>query len=301
MNKPAQQRALAGKQRKIKNVKMTYIRNDVIRVLAVVLPVILFVVMLLDQLGSNAAYQIKRVEYQGAFKFVGKGVIDQIAVESIEGNFFTADLVKLKHDIEQVNWVKTARIDKKWPSKIVIAIDEHRPIAAWGNSGWVSEGGQLIVEQGNLNVNQVEGLNKLPKLQGKLTNLKIMTAKFSAWQQLLAESELSIEKLFLSDANSWQLALQSKDAESFELKLGAVGNIDTKLLRFTNMFEQNRAQFFNVKYVDARYPDGVAIKYKSNSGESTSPQLSKKIKKEGVRIVNIYSQLHVFGQPLKRV
>jgi len=292
VNKPAQQRALAGKQRKVKDVKMTYLRNNVIRTLAVVLPALLVVVMVLDNLGTHSAYPIKRVEYHGSFKFVGKEVVDEVAVESIDGNFFTTNLVKLKQDIEAINWVKSAQIDKKWPSKLNISVVEYQPIAKWSEGGWVSEEGHLITGDDMKASEQVF----LPTFKGKLTNVEVIKSKFIVWKSILEEVGLSVNELSLSNASSWQVVLSSNEIAPFELKLGALGNVKERLLRFTKLFDQNKAQFINSEYVDARYPDGIAIKYLTDVNDDLRTQLSKRIIKNRLKMLDRHNQSYVFNQ-----
>jgi len=271
IQQPIKQRALASKQKKVKGVKVTYLRNKVIRIFAVLLPVTLAIVLLVDLLGDDNRFQIESVEYQGKFSFVNKEQVNEVALGSMKGNFFTVNLELMKEKLELIDWVKTARLGKKWPNTVSISIEEYEPKAKWHAGGWISGGELVSAEAPN-----VDWLNKLPVYQGKLSELDLIDNTFKNWSSRLSSAGIVIKKLVLSEANSWQVVLQGSVNKEFELVLGATANIDQRLMRFVGLYEGNPEHFDNLEYVDARYPNGVAIKYISDSDEPSLLDLDRK-------------------------
>jgi len=268
---PAQQRALAGKQKKVKGIKITHLRNKIIRLFAVMLPATLAIVLLIDLLGDDGSFTIEAVEYQGKFDFVNKEQVSKAALDSMKGNFFTVNLDLMKDRLESVDWVKTARLGKKWPNTLSIFIEEYKPKAKWYAGGWISEGGKLITAKAP----NIAWLDELPIYQGKLSELGLIENTFKNWASSLSSADIDIKKMVLSDANSWQIVLQGSSNKEFDLILGETASIDQRLVRFIDLYKGNPKHFDNIKYVDARYPNGVAVKYIDELGESSPLDLDQ--------------------------
>jgi len=266
VQQPVQPRALASKQKKVKGIKITYLRNKLIRLFAVLLPATLVIVLLVDLLGDDNRFKIEAVEYQGKFNFVNKGQVNEVALGAMKGNFFTVNLDLMKDKLESVDWVKTARLGKKWPNTVSVYIEEYEPKAKWHVGGWISKGGELVTAEAP----NIAWLDELPMYQGKLSELGLIENTFKSLASSLSSADIVIKQLVLSDANSWQVVLQGNSNTEFELILGETANMDQRLMRFVDLYKGNPRHFDNIEYVDARYPNGVAVKYISELGE-TSP------------------------------
>ncbi|MEI7431773.1 MAG: FtsQ-type POTRA domain-containing protein, partial [Betaproteobacteria bacterium] len=57
----------------------------------------------------------------------------------VRGNFFSVNLEGLRQSLEQLPWVRRAEVRRQWPSRIEVSIEEHVPVAFWGQAT-----GQLV-------------------------------------------------------------------------------------------------------------------------------------------------------------
>jgi cell division protein FtsQ len=257
MTQPVSKRAWQYKQERVKNVQLVRLRNRITKFLSFVLPVIALVLLGADMLGRSNAFPIKTIEYRGVFKYASQNDVDEAAKLSLNGNFFTVDLFTIQQKVEALPWVQSVSLDRKWPDTIVLNIEEFKPIMRWGGGGWVSTTGVLI----SAPLDQSYELQNLPKLDGKVSELKSILYKFNQWQYELDALGLSIRTATFSESHSWALTLHGSDLSTFILQLGST-NEDARFNRFVRLFGQDESYFSGVEYIDARYPNGVVLKRK---------------------------------------
>ncbi len=83
---------------------------------------------LLDRLN---AFYIKKIEVNGAVlsrDFYFDSILTQ-NTNAVQGNLDKLNIYKLKHDLEQLELVKTADIQKNLPNTLTIDIVERQPVA----------------------------------------------------------------------------------------------------------------------------------------------------------------------------
>ncbi|NIO43256.1 MAG: FtsQ-type POTRA domain-containing protein, partial [Burkholderiales bacterium] len=67
-----------------------------------------------------------------------------IVVDELRGTFFTIDLQGAQTAFEKLPWVRRVDIRRRWPDRLVVAIEEHRELARWGNTALVNLHGELF-------------------------------------------------------------------------------------------------------------------------------------------------------------
>jgi len=63
----------------------------------------------------------------------------------LRGNFFSVNLEAVRQSLEQIPWVRHAEVRRQWPSRIEVSIEEHVPVAFWGQAT-----GQLVNSYGEV-------------------------------------------------------------------------------------------------------------------------------------------------------
>src|SRR5690606_17475410 len=58
------------------------------------------------------------------------------------GNFFTVDLDRVRQAFEDAPWVRRAQVRRVWPNRLFVGIEEHRPLAQWGDGRFVNTFGE---------------------------------------------------------------------------------------------------------------------------------------------------------------
>ena len=255
---PIEKRAWYYKQEKAKSVRMAHLRNNVMKHLAFILPFIAILLIAADYLGRSDLFQITEVEYRGVFKNLDHKEVDLITKKSLNGNFFTVDLVEIQQSVANLDWAEEVFISRQWPNKIIIHVEEFKPIMRWSEGGLVMNQGQLIKTDID-SLKDANLLNELPSLDGSPMDLPEMMAKYALWQFVLNSLGINIEELSLSDSAAWTLKLRTADDEMFTLYLGTE-NPDARFHRFIRLHTQGENYFQYLAYIDARYPNGVVVK-----------------------------------------
>lgn len=255
-----QKRAWHYKQEKVKNVRLAHLRNGVMKLLAVVLPIMAIGLFTADRLGRSDLFLIDEIEYRGAFAYADQDEVDVVTKAALTGNFFTIDLLAVQQALLTMPWVKAVYLGREWPNKIVVSIDEYEPMMRWASGGLVMSKGELVENSIDELVNAAE-LKALPVLDGRASSLPEMMDKYFFWKKELLAMGMSINKIHLSDSSAWTLRLQNADVELFDLHLGSI-NSGARFDRFVRLFSQGENFFKHLEYIDARYPNGVVVKRK---------------------------------------
>ena len=58
--------------------------------------------------------------------------------------FLQINLSQVKQEIEAINWVKSASIERRWPNRVNIFIEEEDIIGRWNNQSIINSKGNLF-------------------------------------------------------------------------------------------------------------------------------------------------------------
>ena len=97
---------------------------------------------------GQAGFRLKAVHVQGASKMATPDIVRAAAV-SKDQPLLGMDLNALRERVEQVGWVKEAKVVRLLPDTLVIAVEERRQLAVWQHAGRtvvIDEKGQAIPE-----------------------------------------------------------------------------------------------------------------------------------------------------------
>jgi cell division protein FtsQ len=181
------------------------------------------------------------------------------ALPLIRGNYFTLNLSQVQRAFESVPWVRHAQLQRIWPNRLRVQLQEHQPVALWaqeqGNDQLVNSFGEVF----QANVGDVDDEENLPTLQGPQgTSLQVLNA-YLALKPLFATLKLQLEALTLSPRGSWQA--QFDTGATIELGRGDLNEITHRVQRFTRTVPQVVARFDRpIVFADLRHHEGYALK-----------------------------------------
>lgn len=209
---------------------------------------------------EQAAHRpIAQVHIEGDFLFISKEKIQNLLTQRLQGDFVDINLKDVKAAIEANAWVNRVTIQRTWPDSLKVSIFEERPIARWGNSGFINREGKLIkAEIGSL-------LDKLPQLSGIEAKSAELTQNYLLFTKLLSKSQLKVAGLSVDEKYSWEILLD----QNIRLKLGQ-GDIQKKLENFLFIYEKylkNESLVIaensqkRIKAIDMRYDQGMAVQW----------------------------------------
>jgi cell division protein FtsQ len=207
---------------------------------------------------------------QGVLRHVSPSTVRGTALPRIKGNFFTADLEQVRVAFESVPWVRRAAVRREWPNKLVIVIDEHRPLGTWG------EDGRLISTDGDVftaNLAEAEEEGELPEFSGPPGSEREVVARYRDFSSWLAPVQLAPEAVQLSGRYAWTVRLSN----GMTVELGREQTRETlkaRVERLVRIYPQLLARLQDrIESVDMRYPNGLALKA---SGLALASQTKKK-------------------------
>lgn len=194
---------------------------------------------------------LAKISIQGEFEYLSKPSIQEIISESLNGNFVDLNLVELKHEVEAHPWVYDVRLQRVWPDGLVITVIEQKPIARWGDNGFINQFGELIHVENN------KTLTTLPLLFGEERLSNEIAKTYLEMARLLASGGLNLKGLQVDKKRSWELVLD----DSMLLVLGN-DDVIAKLQNFLLVYQQHLTGVkHKIKRVDLRYESGLAVEW----------------------------------------
>jgi cell division protein FtsQ len=188
------------------------------------------------------------------------------AVPKLRGNFFSTDLQADQRAFESVPWVRHAVVQRVWPDRLAVRLEEHRPAAVWIGSNRNDLLVNTLGEVFEANVGDVED-DKLPELQGPEGSSLAMLDMLVRLQTLFVRREWHIDALRLSSRLSWRVELDN--AAVIELGRGSHDEVIARTQRFIATVSQLPQPYRRpIEYADLRHRDGYALRLQ---GVTTTP------------------------------
>ncbi len=226
-----------------------------------VLAALVFVGLSLHLLTRQPVFALRSIHIEGDLTRNSVATIRVNAVPQLRGNFFTIDLQAARRAFETVPWVRHAVVQRVWPNRLAVRIEEHRPVALWREADGNGTTERLVNAQGEVfeaNVGDVEG-DSLPTLQGPEDSSAAMLSMLRRLQTVFARQGSHIDTLRLSRRASWAVELDT--GAKVELGRGSDDEVLARADRFVATVTQ-MTQLFQapVLYADLRHRDGYALR-----------------------------------------
>jgi cell division protein FtsQ len=191
----------------------------------------------------------------------------------LSGGFFTVDLAQTRSAFEAVPWVRRAVVQRDFPNRLRVVLQEHQPVAYWGGEGE----SRLVNSHGEVfeaNVGDVEQ-DELPRLQGPdAATAPQVLAMYQALQAQFSGLDLSVAQLALTGRGSWQVQLDS--GATLELGRGTPAELMPRVQRFVQTLTQVASKYGRradaLESADLRYDGGYAVRLRGVSTVLTDAQ-----------------------------
>ena len=201
-------------------------------------------------------FPIHEVQVTNVLQEVRRTDLEEALAGRLRGNFFSVNLEGIRQAVEQLPWVRTAEARRQWPSRIEISIEEHQPVAYWGEST-----GQLVNNHGEVftATMTVPPPAPIPMLFGP----NELTLDMLGYYQQAADLMKPIGRVPLALTISPRLAVQLKLDDGMVVELGREqpkAPVRERLLRFVEFYPNVlTAARQRPTVVDMRYPNGFAL------------------------------------------
>ncbi len=187
------------------------------------------------------------------------------------GNFFTLDLATGRRAFESVPWVRQAVVNRVWPNRLQVRLEEHKPVALWSTDGSAEKLVNSFGEVFEANLGDVED-DGLPMLQGPDGSAaRVLGAVQPPRRRSSPALDARIDTLSLSARGSWRAELDN--GADIELGRGSDDELAERAQRFVGTLAQVLARYERpLEYADLRHHDGYAVRLKGISTTLDVPQ-----------------------------
>lgn len=193
------------------------------------------------------AFPLREVRVSDRPVHVTRDQIETIVRRELQGNFFTLDLAQTRATFEKLPWVRKVNLRRQWPDRLDVALEEHVPLARWGNAALVNTHGEVFAAAYD---------GKLPLFVGPEGSAKEIAIQYGYFQRSLAAIGQVPVQVLLSPRRAWQIRLDS----GLTLELGRE-RIESRLDRLVAVYDRSIGRLQReLDYVDLRYPNGFAVR-----------------------------------------
>ena len=239
--------------------------------------VVVFTLALVALLAAGFAWVARRPQFQfadvrleGDLQRNSVTTVRANAMPHLAGNFFTMDLGRARAAFEQVPWVRHAVVRRVWPDKLVVALEEHQPVALWegdeNSDKMVNSHGEVF----EANVGDVED-DSLPQFAGPEGTSAQVLEMYRRLQPMFATMDAEVTALRLSVRGSWKVDLDNGAA--VELGRGTQEEVTERTTRFIRTVPQVLRKFHApLENADLRHAEGYAVKLKGLSVNADAKQ-----------------------------
>jgi cell division protein FtsQ len=235
----------------------------------------------LQWLLRQPAFAIRAITVEGDVARNSSASLRANALPRLAGSFVSMNLQNVRQAFEAVPWVRQASVQRIWPRRLLVRLEEHRPAAYWeakpegadAQSDAVLER-RLVNSFGEVfeaNLGDVED-EELPVLAGPEGSAATMLAM---WRQLQATSRQQlgegVSRLDLSGRGSWRATLD-KGAQ-LELGRGEPAEVQARYAQFAASITQVASRYQSTLVsADLRHEQGYAVKLAGVTTVSTAPK-----------------------------
>jgi cell division protein FtsQ len=184
----------------------------------------------------------------------------------LSSSFLNVDLQQVRTLFEQVPWVRRAVVQREFPNRLRVTIEEHRPVAWWGENG----SGELVNSLGEVFEASPDDADNLPELAGPDGRSAEVWALYQALQPVFSRLEFDLERLEFGERGSWRARLHN--GAEIEIGRGTPDELLARVQRFIGTLPQLTERYAGaLQSVDLRYPNGYALRVRGVTTATDTP------------------------------
>jgi cell division protein FtsQ len=210
------------------------------------------------QMRKAESFPVRSVQIEGGLEQLDTRHLQQVVQSRLQGNFFSVDIGAIQQAVIELPWAAHVSVRRVWPDVLRIHVDEHVALARWGKNG-------LLNREGKWFAASQAGLEHLPALSGPEGHQVALVRSYNEISGILQGAGLRLNGLHVDQRRAWVAVLDN----DMRLKLGRDHHRE-RIERFVKMYPRVVAGDAGIiKTVDLRYTNGFAVRWLSQSAEST--------------------------------
>ncbi|MDX1901417.1 MAG: cell division protein FtsQ/DivIB [Gammaproteobacteria bacterium] len=219
-----------------------------------VLTCVLILVFCVSQLRNPTLFPVRHVTVTGA-RHIEHQTLQHLLLPGLTRGFFVVHPAQLRESILQFPWVADVSVVRSWPDEVFIAISEYQPVASWNANKLLSTSGEVF------SPDKQTFPTGLPRFLGPEGTQVTVLEYYRQISKLLEPLGIKMTSLELTPWHSWNMVLENGIRVNVGYK-----DILTRIGHFVKVYDDVvGARAKNVDYVDLRYPDGFAVRWKAIS------------------------------------
>jgi len=226
-------------------------------------------------------FAIRQIQIEGDVQRNNVATLRANALPHLAGTFLSMNLQAGRQVFEAVPWVRHAMVQRVWPSRLKVRLEEHQPAAYWETKvdgaaadSEASVDRQLVNSFGEVfqaNLGDVED-EDLPTLAGPEGTSAQMLRMWQLLGSRVKPLDEGIDRLDLSGRGSWRMTLEKGGV--IELGRGSEAEVLARFEQFVRTITQVTGRYqAPLLSADLRHTDGYAVRL---AGVSTTPNPDKK-------------------------
>lgn len=182
-------------------------------------------------------------------------VQDALSTKPYQGVLST-NLSDVASRLDHLPWAREISVRRRWPDQIEVTLQRAGPVARWGARQYVSAYGDLL--------SLPDDYPDLPRFDVALSTPHEAMEVYRLLDQIGSREALKIAALQQNEQGEWGLRVQDGPA----VLLGA-DQLNQRMHRFLLVHRRVlREAQRKAEYVDARYPNGIAVRYTDEEAAS---------------------------------
>lgn len=217
----------------------------------VLLAIVIACIFSFNELKLSHYFFIRNVRVYGV-NHVNEKQVQDILLPLVSHGFFTINIEDMKDRLLQMPWIGDIFVRRQWPDQVEITIVERKALANWNGKQLLSQNGEIFSPDPKTFPANV------PYFYGPEGQQIFMLKYFTQINRILNPLHVTISELELTPYLTWKLTL----ANGVKLELGHKDILE-RLTQFVTVYPKivgERAS--DVDYIDLRYPNGVAVRWK---------------------------------------
>ncbi|MNC84579.1 Cell division protein FtsQ [compost metagenome] len=202
-------------------------------------------------------FPLREVRLMNPVALVSREQVKTVIRREIKGNFFTLDLVAARSAFAKLPWVRNVSMRRRWPDQLEVTLEEHVPLARWGDAALVNNHGEVFnaAYDGNL-----------PQFVGPPESAKEIAIQYQFFRRNLAAIGKVPQQVLVTPRRAWQVRLEGGPT----LELGRE-QVEARLARFVAFYGRTVGRLDRqIDFVDLRYTNGFAVRIPQLGHEKTA-------------------------------
>jgi len=219
---------------------------------------------LVARMDLDTLLRLERVELQGDLRQLQKDEVELVLADHARG-FLVMDLDRARAELDELPWVESVRLRKRWPDTLEVEITEPVPVARWGEDHLVDRHGGIFGPV------DLTAWDFLPALEGGAGRQVELMHRYLEVSARLADVGLGVSGVRESARRAWTIRLE----DGGEILMGRDSDLSRleQLVPLMPVLRERNPE--PLARVDLRYTQGAAVAWQTASGRAETEAINR--------------------------